>query len=384
MDEFQFVSYAQEVIFAPGSLGRLGKAAAAYGWKRILLCTSSSMRTQGLVARVENALEDRLVATFDHTKSHVPDTQVEEVLQLALDSQFEAVIGLGGGSPIGIAKAVGATLEARRLGHIPHPGSPSNSPGTPVIAIPTTYAGSEMTPTYGITRTHENPPRKTTTTDSRAVPRLVLYDPELTLDLPPELTASTGINALAHCIEALYSVTRHPLSSAAAISGVKAIHNSLLTCYNDPKNLAARIEMMQGAHLAGLSLASASMGLHHGICHVLGGTAQVPHGIANSVILPHAMRFNADATASLLGPAVAALGISADGLDPVTAVETAAQAVYDLVGQMGLPQRLRDVGIKETDILPLAQLAFQNRTVQKNPKLITDVSQLERLLREAW
>jgi alcohol dehydrogenase class IV len=173
----------------------------------------------------------------------------------------------------------------------------------PIIAIPTTYAGSEMTAVYGITHTRENPPRKVTVSDPKVAPGLVIYDPQLTLTLPPDLTASTGINALAHCIEALYSITRHPASTAIAIRGVFHISNALLPSYQDGTNLDARTEMLQGAHLAGLSLASVKMGLHHGLCHVLGGTANIPHGIANSIILPHAIRFNADATAPQLLPA---------------------------------------------------------------------------------
>jgi alcohol dehydrogenase len=144
--------------------------------------------------------------------------------------------------------------------------------------------------------------------------------------------------------------------------------------------------MLEGAHLAGLSLASVSMGLHHGLCHVLGGTANVPHGIANSIILPHAIRFNADATAPQLLPAAETMGISLNGNSPTVVMEMLAQRVSDLVGQMNLPQRLRDTGVplKESDLPHLAQLAFQNRTVQNNPKPITEPAQIETLLRAAW
>jgi alcohol dehydrogenase len=185
-------------------------------------------------------------------------------------------------------------------------------------------------------------------------------------------------------MEALYSITRHPLSTAAAISGVRYITSALPRCYAHGDDLEARAQMLLGAHLAGLSLASVSMGLHHGLCHVLGGTAGVPHGIANSIILPHAMRFNADATAPQLLPAVEAMDIPLNGVSPAAAVEAAAQRIYELVGQMNLPQRLRDAGVPEADLPRLAQLAFQNRTVQNNPKPITHAAQIEALLREAW
>lgn len=386
MDEFRYVSYAQEIIFAPHALARLSEAVERFGWRRLMLCANHSMQAAGHVAAVESGLGDRLVAVFDHVRPHVQDVQVNEAVALAIENNVDAVIGMGGGSPIGLAKAIASALEEKRLGHPARAAFPTDQPLIPVIAIPTTYAGSEMTPVYGVTHTDENPPRKVTINDPKIAPKLVLYDPELTLDLPPELTASTGINALAHCIEALYSKTRNPLSTAAAASGVQHIFNVLLSCHQFGSNLEARTEMLLGAHLAGLSLASVSMGLHHGLCHVLGGTVNIPHGIANSIILPHAIRFNADATAPHLLPAAAAMGVPVGRTKPKVVVEAMVQKIFHLISQLNLPQHLRDsgVGLQESDLPRLAQIAFQNRTVQNNPTPITDVSQIEELLRDAW
>jgi maleylacetate reductase len=383
MDGFRYYAYAQEVIFATGSLTQLGEAVERLGCQRLLLCTNRSMRSAGHIAAIQAGLDGRLVAVYDHTRPHVPDIQVAEALSLAVEEEADAVIGMGGGSPIGMAKAVSARLAERRPEY-PISEATTNRPAIPVVAIPTTYSGSEMTPIYGITQTQDTPPRKVTFNDPKIAPRLVIYDPTMTLALPPEMTASTGINALAHCIEALYSIRRNPLSTAAAIRGIRYIYNALLRCYNHGDDLEARSEMFIGSHLAGFSLASVAMGLHHGLCHVLGGTANVPHGIANSIILPHAMRFNAQATAPQLLPAAEAIGISADGRSPVAVIEAAAQRIYELIGQMNLPQRLRDAGVKETDLPHIAQLGFQNRTVQNNPQPITDASQIEALLRDAW
>jgi maleylacetate reductase len=382
--DFNYVSYAQQIIFAPGALARLSEAVDHFSWQRLILCTNRSMRAGGHAATVEAILKGRLAATFDQVQPHVQDLQVNAALALAVECDADAVVGMGGGSSIGMAKAVASRLAERASGKPGGAAVSSAQSATPVIAIPTTYAGSEMTAVYGITHTDESPPRKVTTSDAQIVPKLVIYDPELTLDLPPELTASTGINALAHCIEALYSVTRHPLSTAAALSGVRHISRVLLRCYTHGVDLEARTEMLLGAHLAGSSLASVVMGLHHGLCHVLGGTANVPHGIANSIILPHAMRFNADTSAPQLLPAAEALGVSANGLSPAEVIEAAADKVFDLVGQMGLPQRLRDAGVKEADLPRLARIGFQNRTIQNNPKPISDAAQLEAVLRDAW
>lgn len=384
MSEFHYIGYAQEIIFAAGSLARLSEAVERFGWRRLLLCTTGSARRSGRAAQIEAALGARLAATFDRVQPHVLAWQLAEVLALASEHDVDAVIGLGGGSPIGMAKAVSAALEEMRLGRPARAAFPTEQPLIPVVAIPTTYAGSEMTAVYGVTHTADGSPRKITSAHPKIAPKLVLYDPRLTLDLPPELTASSGFNALAHCIEALYSRTRHPLSTAAAIQGVRHIAHALPRCYAEGADLQARTEMLIGAHLAGASLASAAMGLHHGLCHVLGGTVGVPHGIANSILLPHAMRFNANATASLLAPAAEALGVPLNGRSPEVAVEDAAQRIDDLAGQMKLPRRLRDAGVKEADLPHLAQLAFQSRSVQNNPKPITDAAQIEAVLRAAW
>jgi maleylacetate reductase len=374
MESFQYVSYAQEVIFGSGSLNQLGEAVQRWRLERVLLVANHTMRKDGHAAAVETLLKDCLVASYDHVLPHVQDVQVDEILQLAAEKEVTAVIGMGGGSPIGMAKAIASALDQQRAGQ----------PPVTVIAIPTTYAGSEMTSAYGITHTRETPTRKVTVSSPNGAPQLVVYDPLLTLDLPPEMTASTGMNALSHCIEALYSIRRNPLSSAAAVSSIRCISNSLLRCSQNGEDLEARSEMLLGAHLAGLALASVAMGLHHGLCHVLGGTANLPHGIANSIILPHAIRFNAEATWPQLLPAAEAMGIASGSGDPAAAVEALAQRIDELARQMGLPRRLRDVGVPETDLPELAQLGYRNRNVQNNPRPVTDAGQIEQLLREAW
>ena len=384
MRDFHYISYAQEIIFGHLALTRMGEALKHVGWERLMLCTNHSMRSSGHVAALEEVVGDKLVATLDGVKPHVQDVQLDEAIALAEASNVDAIIGLGGGSPIGMAKATAYTLEKRRTGLPNTAPSPIAQPMIPVIAIPTTYAGSEMTAVFGVTHSRDATPRKVTTYDPKIAPKMVVYDPQLTLDLPPDMTASTGINALAHCFEALYSITRHPLSTAAALAGIEHISHALRACYEDGGNLEARIEMLMGAHLAGVSLSSVAMGLHHGLCHVLGGAAGVPHGIANSIILPHAIRFNADAAVNELLPAADAMGIMADGHRPAQIMEMTAQRVSDLAAGMNLPQRLREAGVKHTDLKRLAQLAFQNQTVQNNPKRITDAQQIEGLLQAAW
>jgi maleylacetate reductase len=384
MNEFRYTSYAQEIIFGPGSLNQIGEAVGRFHWQRLMLCTSPSLRVNGHVAVIEVTLGERLVATYERTQSHVLDFQLAEAFELARAGEVDAVIGLGGGSPLGLAKAVSSALEEQRTGRPARAAFPTDQPLIPVAAIPTTYAGSEMTPIYGVTHQTGGATRKITVRDARITPKLVIYDPLLTLNLPPAVTAGTGINALAHCIEAAYSVTRHPLSTAAALAGIQAITRALPRCYHQGDDLAAKTEMLRGAHLGGTALASVAMGLHHGLCHVLGGTAGVPHGVANAIILPQAMRFNLDATAPELAQVAVAMGLDVAGKSDEAAGEAAAQHVYNLVSQLGLPQRLCDAGVNEADLPRLAELALKSSAVQSNPRPLTSAAQAEAIFRAAW
>src|SRR5437764_10024588 len=164
--------------------------------------------------------------------------------------------------------------------------------GRTLIAIPTTYAGSEMTPVFGTTDRAEG--RKSVRRDPTVLPKLVIYDPEVTLELSPELTATTAINALAHCVEACYAREVNPSVPPVALEGIRRIVRSLPLCITNGRNLDAREDLLTGAYLAGFSIGNATMALHHGLCHVLGGKTGVAHGVLNTIMLPHVMQFNAD------------------------------------------------------------------------------------------
>ncbi|MFC5589425.1 iron-containing alcohol dehydrogenase family protein [Sporosarcina soli] len=384
MKDFQYLFSAQQVVFGPGSLSKIAEVTEQFHLKRMMLFTTKGFRTRGYVDSIENMLGERLVVAYDQVQPHVQDFQVREALAIAEEQQIDAVIGLGGGSAVGIAKAISLALEEKRTGSPAKAAFPTEQPLIPVIAIPTTYAGSEMTPVYGITHEQGTIKRKITVKDVKITPKLTIYDPELTLELPQGVTAGSGINAFAHCIEALYSITKNPLSTAAALGGIRSIGQSLVQCVVDGRSLAARTEMLNGSFLAGVALSNVDMGLHHGICHVLGGSAGVSHGDANSIMLSHVMRFNLDVTANELALAAEAMGISTVGMSAEEAGAASADRVAEWVKQMNLPSRLRDVGVDKTDIPHLAKVAFESRTVRNNPKRIENVEQLEQLLQAAW
>jgi alcohol dehydrogenase class IV len=383
---FQYSFHAQEVVFGAGILAQLQKTLAAYPWQRFMLCTSPHLVQNGQLRRVQSLLGDRLVTMFAETEAHVPQSQVEASLALAHQHQVDAVIGIGGGSAIGLAKAVAYERTAQRLGNDSDEiASRGVGRSIPTIAIPTTYAGSEMTPIFGVTRPQEDgTSRKVTINHPTIVPKVVIYDPELTVDLPPELTATTGINALAHCIEAIYSITHNPMSTASALLGIRYLKEYLVQSFQEPNNVDARSGMLIGAHMAGKSLASVEIGVHHGTCHVLGGTAGVPHGIANCIILPHAIRFNADTVGELIALAGESLGIERGNRTDQQMSEATAQAIHDLIAEFGVPQRLRDANVPESLLPTLAETMLKSKAVQNNPKPVKNVETAMTILQAAW
>jgi len=293
------------------------------------------------------------VAEFAEVEPHVPVETVAAARAQAEQKRIDVVVAMGGGSAMGVGKGV------------------VSGAGRSLIAIPTTYAGSEMTPVFGTTDRAEG--RKSVRRDDAVLPRLAIYDPEVTVDLSPELTASTGINALAHCVEACYARDVNPLVPPVALEGIRRIVRSLPLCITDGRNLDAREDMLTGAYLAGFSIGNATMALHHGLCHVLGGRTGVAHGVLNTIMLPQVMRFNADAVPDVMSAIAEAMGREL----------MAPEAVAALVATLPVPKRLRDAGVPEAVLDSVAVEAAGNSTVQANPKPVTQAD-LVGLLRSAW
>jgi len=334
------------------------------------VCTPS-LKASTHAARVRTALGTQLVAEFTEVEPHVPRETVDAARGLAQQGTIDIVVAMGGGSAMGLGKGV------------------VSGAGRSLIAIPTTYAGSEMTPVFGTTDRTER--RKSVRRDDSVLPKLVIYDPEVTLDLSPELTASTAVNALAHCVEASYARDLNPLVLPVALEGITRIVRSLPLCIVNGRDIDAREDLLTGAYLAGFSIANATMALHHGICHVLGGRTGVAHGALNAIMLPHVMRFNADAVPEAMNaiarnfpPPLAWEGRR--NFPPPLAGEGrvgAPEAVATLVASLPVPQRLRDAGVPEAVLDSVAAEAAGNSTVQANPKPVTKAD-LVGLLRSAW
>src|SRR5438552_16342004 len=250
-----------------------------------------------------------------------------------------------------------------------------------VAAIPTTYSGSEVTPVSGTTDVARG--RKEAVRNPGIRPRLVLYDPELAIDTPPDLTAGTGINALAHCVEGLYSSDAGDEERAMAVQAATLLVEHLPKAFARPDELAHRYHLFEGSMLAGLVLARAGMGVHHGLCHVLGGRYSAPHGVLNGIILPHTMRFNLPIAGKAYRELAPLLHVPSTRSGDAALGENVCQATSEFIRGLGLPQRLRDLGIAKADLPSIAAEALESKSVRANPRPVTVDGALEILL-AAW
>jgi maleylacetate reductase len=318
---FTYVAMPARVVFGAGAASKLAAEVAALGVKRALLISTPGRAK--MMREVAKGLE--VAGVFDQAVMHTPVALVEAARRQAAEVKADCCVVVGGGSTIGFGKAIALTA------------------GLPIIAVPTTYSGSEMTTIWGVSESGA----KKTGRDPKVLPKVVIYDPELTLDLPPAISAASGINAMAHCAEALYAHDGNPIVSIMAEEGIRALAVSLPIVVKNPKDLEARTSALYGAWLAGSTIATTSVALHHKLCHVLGGLG-LPHAETHSIVLPHALRYNAAAAPEAMRKIRRALG----GTDVPT-------AVWELEQRLGLPMKLADVGMKEADIEKAARIAVQ-------------------------
>jgi alcohol dehydrogenase class IV len=316
--EFVYEALPGRVVFGPGSARReLAGAVEALGVRRLMLIAAGP--EAALADRLAAPLGDQVVGRFDGVRPHVPVEVGAAAVAAAREADADAVLAVGGGSTTGTAKAVALAT------------------GLPIVAVPTTYAGSEMTPVWGSTEGGV----KTTGRDPAVLPRLVVYDPELTISLPAEITAASGMNALAHCVEALYAPGRNPVTSLIALEAIEALARALPGAVAAPADIGARSEALYGAYLAGSAFAVAGSGLHHKICHALGGAFDLPHAETHSVVLPHVVAFQQPAAESAMDRVAIAMGTVPGG---------AATALFDLAVGLCVPVSLAAIGMPADSI----------------------------------
>ncbi len=312
MPEFVHTFLPGRVVFGAGALDQVAAEVELLEVRRVLLIATSSARESADVVEVE--LNDRFAGRIDGATQHVPTEVAAAARAKAQQTDADGLVAIGGGSAIGLAKAVALTS------------------GLPIVAVPTTYAGSEMTPVWGETAGGS----KTTGTDLQVLPRTVVYDPVLSQHLPKKVTAASVANALAHCVEAVWTPKADPITETTAVEGVRALAAGLRQVLQAPTDLEARGNLLYGACLGGSALATAGTGLHHKLCHLLGGTYNLPHAETHAAVLPQVTRINAPTV-----PRAKARLEDALGTDDLAA------GLYDLFTDAGIPTNLKDLGLTQ-------------------------------------
>jgi maleylacetate reductase len=345
MRDFIYEQPARRVIFGIGSLDKLPEEVARLG-KRALILSTPEQRADA--EKLSSQLGDISVGVFTNAVMHVPIEVARAARDKARELGADVYVAVGGGSTIGLGKAI--ALET----------------ANPILAIPTTFAGSEMTPIYGLTE----PGLKKTARDYRVLPKTVIYDPTLTLTLPAKIAGPSGMNAIAHCVEALYAPDGNPIISLMAAEGIRALARALPTVVREQSNLEARSDALYGAWLAGISLGATSMSIHHKLCHTLGGTFNLSHADVHTVVLPHATAYNRKAAPDAMKAIADALG-----------VKDAAQGLFDLAKAIGAPTALKDIGMPADGLDKAADLAVQNPYYNPEP---LERSAIRQLLENAY
>ncbi|CAN0641457.1 maleylacetate reductase [Burkholderia cepacia] len=322
---FIYQARPARVIFGAGSLDHLEREVLELGAQRALvLCTPEQ---RDLAQYIVERLGARAAGLYDRATMHVPIEIARDAQAFARSCGADCAIAIGGGSTIGLGKAI--ALES----------------SLPILAIPTTYAGSEMTPIYGLTEGGI----KRTGSDARVLPKTVIYDPALTVTLPVELSVTSGLNAIAHAAEGLYANNANPVMSLVAEEGIRALARGLPGVRRNTADLGARGDALYGAWLCGMVLGNVGMALHHKLCHTLGGSFNLPHAPTHTVVLPHALAYNAAHAPDAMQRIARAIGTN-----------DAARGLYALALDNGAPVSLKAIGMQEADLDRAADLAAAN------------------------
>ena len=345
IEPFVFPGLRSRVIFGHGTVAQTGAEIERLGRKRALVLSTPNQKADA------EALAGRLAAlsggVFAEAAMHTPVQVTEKALSAYEASAADCVVSLGGGSTTGLGKAIATRTGADQ------------------VVIPTTYAGSEMTDILGETAGGE----KTTRRDPSILPETVIYDVDLTRSLPPSLTVTSGLNAMAHAAEALYAPDRNPIVSLMAADAIRALCLALPAIARNPDDRDARASALYGAWLCGAALGGTSMALHHKLCHVLGGSFDTPHAETHAILLPHTIGFNSAKAADLLAPISQVLG------------GTPGVALFDFAASLEAPTKLKDFGLGEAELERAADIAVKNPYWNPRP---FDRASLLALLRDAW
>jgi alcohol dehydrogenase len=382
---FTYLSSHQKIVSGHGGISQIAGEITALDASRVLIVCGPTIRNSAVFAQVEACLHDLFIGVFDCVAAHSPLASCRDLAELARSLGADAFVTLGGGSASDTAKIAAVLLAEgddieRHASRFKPPDCflpvQLHRPKLPIISIPTTASAAEVTFGAGVRMPNGE---KLVIWDPKVAARLVILDPEAIRHTPWELLATTAVNGLAHCIEAVYSRLANPISEALALQGARLLYRATFALSSGPRADDDLLELLVGANLSGLALSNTRVCIHHAICHGLGGLGELPHGVANAIILPHAMAFNSKAAASRLSLIASVLGAGRDA-----DADAAIDAIRRLQQAIGCAVRLRETTLRR-DLLPaIAEHTMSERGVYFNPRPIRGADEVLHILEQAW
>ncbi len=376
-------SLPTRVIFGVNSADDVKIEMKALGGERTLIVTDRGIINAGLLDHVKKTLGDRCVGVFSEVPQDTGIQVINSAAEVARGLHTDSLISLGGGSVIDTAKGLAVLLkEGGRLED--YQGMQMlTRPQTIHICIPTTAGtGSEVT-SIAVVKDHRRK-QKSILLDYHITPNVAILDPQMVRSLPSKITAFTGIDALTHAIEAIHSLQSEPITDALALHAIRLIIIYLPRCVDNGNDLLCRGQMQIAANIAGVAFSNAMVGMVHAMAHSLGAKYGVPHGLANSILLPHCILYNMDACPDRYAMVAEAMGTRKEGMNDLEASNTLVKAIYDLTKKIGLPQRLRDVHVPKEGLIECAELSLSDGSIVYNPKPIVDAGEVLKVYEEAW
>jgi alcohol dehydrogenase len=375
--EFQFPRL-ERVVSGANVVDTLSGELERRNLTRAVVVTGRTLGGAAVLSRITRPLGERCRAVFTGARQHVPSCAVVDLVRVIEQHAADCIISFGGGSPIDTAKAAAHTLLTAG-------GGPASAdPGPVHLAVPTTLSAGEFTSVVGVT--DEKTRIKRAVTDARLAPRVVFADPTVTLETPAWLWSASGIRAVDHAVESIYSSRHHPLSDALASRGLTLLveHLSLSLSANGSEQLVHRMQCQLGAWMSVFGMTNAGFGLSHALGHQIGPRWNVPHGVTSCVTLPHAMRLMAGLAAGRFGPIAEGLGLSFDPARPTPAALACADRVASFIAGFDLPRRLRDVDVPPEEIGAVAGLVFDILASGHGHDAIVSREQLVSVLESAY
>ncbi len=379
---FIYKNYTR-LVFGINAVKDVGAEVDLLKCSKAFIVTDKGVAEAGLAEKVEKALGSRYVGTFDGCPQDSGYHIVNQAAEIAREKGADCLISVGGGSVIDTAKGMAILLKEGGKLEDYSGFQLLTRPQTPHIAIPTTAGtGSEVTYAFVIKDWEKN--QKLLYADDYIIPNTGILDPTMTQGLPPMLTAITGMDALTHAVEAIHALQAEPISDAMACGAIQMIMENLPRCVENGDDLVARGQQQIAATMAGIAFSNAQVGLVHAMAHCVGALYQVPHGMANSILLPHVMKYNLEYCPDRYALVARAMGLDVRDMSDEEAGEAAIQAIWELTRKMGVPQKLREVNVPEDGLEQAADMALYDGSIVYNPRPVLDPEEVLQVYKEAW